>query len=64
MFKLLVDTCVWLDVAKDPKQTPILAVVEDLVRAGSMCLLVPTVVLEEFRRNRDRIAKESAKSQP
>jgi hypothetical protein len=62
MFKILIDTCVWLDLAKDPKQTPVLGVVEEMVRRGMVTLIVPRVVLDEFRRNRDRIAKESAKS--
>ncbi len=62
MFRFLVDTCVWLDIAKDPKQEPIVTVVEELVRRGLLGLIVPMVVIEEFERNRDRIARESAKS--
>lgn len=62
MFKMLIDTCVWLDLAKDPKQVPVLGVVEELVRLGEIRIILPRVVLEEFRRNRERIAKESAKS--
>ena len=31
MFWILVDTCVWLDLAKDPKQQPLLGVVEELL---------------------------------
>lgn len=62
MFRMLIDTCVWLDLAKDPKQVPVLGVVEELLRLGMVSLIVPRVVLDEFRRNRERIAKESAKS--
>ncbi|HSY47749.1 MAG TPA: PIN domain-containing protein [Thermoanaerobaculia bacterium] len=62
MFRMLIDTCVWLDLAKDPKQTPVLGVVEELLRLDMVKLIVPRVVLDEFRRNRERIAKESAKS--
>ena len=62
MFKMLIDTCVWLDLAKDPRQTPVLGVVEEMVRLGLVTLIVPSVVLDEFRQNRERIAKESAKS--
>jgi hypothetical protein len=62
MFKILIDTCVWLDLAKDPKQVPVLGVVEEMVQHGMVTLIVPRIVLDEFRRNRDRIAKESAKS--
>jgi PIN domain len=62
MFKMLIDTCVWLDLAKDPRQTPVLGVIEEMVKLGMVTLIVPRVVLDEFRRNRERIAKESAKS--
>lgn len=62
MFRMLVDTCVWLDLARDRKQLPVLEVVEEMLRRGLISLIVPRVVLDEFRRNRERIAKESAKS--
>lgn len=62
MFKMLIDTCVWLDLAKDPRQVPLLAVVEEMVKGGMVTLIVPRLVLDEFRNNRQRIAKESAKS--
>jgi hypothetical protein len=62
MFRMLIDTCVWLDLAKDPKQVPALGVVEEMVKLGIVSLIVPRLVLDEFRRNRGRIARESAKS--
>jgi hypothetical protein len=62
MFRILIDTCVWLDLASDRKQLPVLGVVEELLRLGMASVIVPRVVIDEFRRNRERIAKESAKS--
>lgn len=62
MFKILVDTCVWLDLAKDPKQAPVVGVIEEMVRRKLIELIVPSIVLDEFRRNRQRVANESAKS--
>jgi len=62
MFKILIDTCVWLDIAKDSKQAPVLGVVEEMVKLGMVTLIVPRTVVDEFRRNRERIAKEGAKS--
>lgn len=62
MFKFLIDTCVWLDLAKRTELRPVLGVVEQMVRHKQLALVVPRLVLEEFRRNRERIAKESAKS--
>ena len=62
MFRMLIDTCVWLDLSKDQRQVPVLGVVEEMVKLGMVTLIVPRVGLDEFLRNRDRIAKESAKS--
>lgn len=62
MFNILIDTCVWLDLAQDQKQTPLLLVVENMVEAGLLRLLVPRIVLEEFGKNRTRVAKASARS--
>jgi PIN domain len=62
MFKLLVDTCVWLDLAKEPSQHPVIGVVEQMVREKLIELIVPTIVVDEFRRNRERIERDSARS--
>lgn len=62
MFNILIDTSVWLDLAEDQKQTPLLSVVEDLIKDGLLNLIVPGTVIAEFRKNRDRVAKSSAKS--
>lgn len=62
MFNILIDTSVWLDLAEEQKQTPLLSVVEDLLAEGVMNLIVPRTVIAEFRKNRDRVAKSSAKS--
>lgn len=62
MFNVLVDTCVWLDLAQDPKQTPLLLVVENMVRQSMLRLVVPRVVIDEFKRNRARVAQASARS--
>jgi hypothetical protein len=62
MFKVLIDTCVWLDLAKDPKQIAIADAIQQMVNHQLIELVVPSIVLEEFRKNKDRIAKESAKS--
>jgi PIN domain len=62
MFRILVDTCVWLDLARDPRQHPVIGVVEKMIKQGLISILVPTLVLDEFKQNRDRIAKDSTKS--
>ncbi|MGA5725861.1 PIN domain-containing protein [Ralstonia thomasii] len=57
--RLLVDTCVWLDVAKDYREQPVISVLEDLVKNGEVELIVPQQVLDEFDRNKARIIDEA-----
>jgi len=62
MHKILVDTCVWLDLAKDPKQHPLIALVIDLINSGEVEVIIPSIVFDEYKRNRSRIVKESTQS--
>lgn len=62
IFHILIDTCVWLDLAKDYQQQAILSAVEELVRQGELALIIPRVVLDEFARNRTRIIEDSGRS--
>lgn len=62
MFKVLIDTCVWLDLAKNYQQQPILAALEDLIRQGDVSLILPRTVVDEFARNKVRIIEESSRS--
>jgi hypothetical protein len=62
MFNVFVDTCVWLDLAENPKQTPLLDPLVALVSDGYANILVPSTVLHEFKANRARVAKSSEKS--
>lgn len=60
--KLLIDTCVWLNLVKDYRQQPVISALEDLIAASEIELLIPQVVLDEFARNKDRIAADAARS--
>ncbi len=62
MFKILIDTCVWLDLAKDYQQQAILTALEELVRQGSVELILPRTVVDEFVRNKARVIEESSRS--
>jgi hypothetical protein len=62
MFKILVDTCVWLDLAKDHHQQSLLGVLEELIRQKQVSLILPRTVYDEFTRNKLRIADESGRS--
>ena len=57
--RLLVDTCVWLDLAKDYREQPVVSALEDLVENGEVKLIVPQQALDEFDRNKARIIDEA-----
>jgi len=59
---ILVDTCVWLDIAKDYRQQPLLSAIEELVERGLVILMVPQIVLDEFANNKPKIIEESRRS--
>lgn len=61
-FHVLIDTCVWLDIAQNQKLTPLLTVLVEFIDEGHIRLLLPRTVVDEFQRNRERVAKTSAKS--
>lgn len=60
MLRILIDTCVWLDVAKDYRHLKTLDVLIDLIRDGEAELVVPQQTLDEFERNKERIVKETS----
>lgn len=62
MFKLLLDTCVWENLAKDPQQRPLLNVIFELEGSHDLGLIVPRIVLDEFERRKERITKENTRS--
>jgi hypothetical protein len=61
MFNVLIDTSVWLDLAADPRQRGLLETLDAFISLGHIQLIVPRVVVDEFKKNRDRVAKSSAK---
>jgi len=62
MFKILIDTCVWIELAKDYQQRAILAALEELIRRGEIALILPRTVVDEFVRNKTRVIEQSSHS--
>lgn len=62
MFRLLVDTCVWLDLAKDYRQLALLDAIEDLVRDGAVELILPRTVVTEYEHNKSRVIEDGGRS--
>lgn len=55
MTYLVIDTCVWLDLAKSPNDESIIIALEEIEKKGKAKILVPQIVIDEFNRNKDRI---------
>ena len=62
MFRILIDTCVWLDLAKEFHHQSILGALEELIRQRDIELILPRTVVDEFARNKARIIEESGHS--
>jgi hypothetical protein len=62
VFRFLIDTCVWLDLAKDYQQQPILTALEEIIRQGDISLILPRTIVDEFARNKARVIEESGRS--
>jgi hypothetical protein len=60
--ELLLDTCVWLDLAGNQGNEPLLSALESLCSQHAIHLFVPQLVRDEFARNKDRIVKESGRT--
>ena len=61
MFNVLIDTCVWLDLAEKSQQTPLMEPLEALLSYGGVNLLFPQIVKDEFAKSRARVAERSTK---
>lgn len=59
---ILADTCVWLDLAKQPNGGKVISILRELSNRGKILLIVPQIVLDEFERNKDRIQADMKRS--
>lgn len=62
MLRILVDTCVWLDLAKDYRQQTLIQAALELVKGRQIDFIVPDVVKDEFARNKARVAEDAQRS--
>lgn len=60
--RLLIDTCVWLELAKDVRQLPLLDALFAMTETDEIALILPQVIVEEFERNRERVIASSRAS--
>lgn len=59
MHLLMLDTCVWLELSSKKSELQILSTIEYLVEQGSIKLLIPSLVKDEYERNKDRVANQT-----
>lgn len=59
MHILMLDTCVWLELASKKGEMRALAAIEYLVEQGVITILLPALVQEEFERNKERVADQT-----
>jgi len=60
--RLLLDTCVWLDLAGNDANEPLLGAIETLCRDHVINIVVPQIVRDEFANNKGRVIRESGRS--
>jgi hypothetical protein len=60
--KLLIDTSVWLDLAKDPRHLSLLDALFAMTETDEVRLILPQIIIDEFARNRDRVTAASRAS--
>ena len=61
MVRMLVDTSVWLSLARDPKDVALVGIIERMITDGLLTLIVPSIVLKEFQMHRERVALDYGK---
>lgn len=62
MTKILIDTCIWLDLAKTVKGEEILTLLERFIEEDKATLILPEIIIQEFNRNKDRIVADAGRS--
>ena len=56
---LVVDTCVWMELAKQPTHEPIVSYLKHLSDKDIITILLPDEIGREFSRNKDRLIAQS-----
>ncbi|WP_206934430.1 PIN domain-containing protein [Roseococcus thiosulfatophilus] len=60
--KIMIDTSVWLDLAKDPRHLALLDVMLVLAERKKIKIALPEIIIEEFSRNKERVINLSRNS--
>jgi len=63
MLRILGDTCVWLDLAKDYRQKPFLITLEHLIKADEVSIIPPRIQLRLPGRDAQPLTGKPAKGE-
>ena len=61
MFYIFLDTCVLLDISTKKQDLPLVSALEELVKCGTVKLVITDLVAEEYERNKEDVANKTAK---
>lgn len=61
-YAVLIDTCVWLDLASNAMNMPVVSALEESVKLYDCTMVVPELVREEFLKNKPRVIQAAQKS--
>ena len=56
---VLVDTSIWLDLAKDYRLLPVLDALKHMQDSGQVMIVIPDLVEDEFARNKGRVIEDT-----
>ena len=62
LYRVLIDTSVWLDMAGSYRAAPLVRALHEMCDNAQLEIIVPDLVREEFARNKDRVATQSTKA--
>lgn len=62
MYKLLIDTSIWLDIAKTTKGEKLIRLLEEFLSREQVSLICPEIIRSEFDKNKERVISNIGKS--
>lgn len=62
LYRILIDTCIWLDLAKDYRAAPLVRALYEMCDNAELEIIVPDIVTDEFQRNKERVLQEAQRS--
>ena len=52
---IMIDTCVWIDLAKNPSLKPLALALKQLIESSDLKIITTSIIKEEFQNNKDKL---------